>query len=50
MDFVVTELFQQRIGDLGQAETLLGLDVQRDNGNAVEQDVSHLEVEGIGEL
>lgn len=36
VDFVVAELLQQRVGDLGQAEALLRFDVQRHDRYAVE--------------
>lgn len=44
VDLIVAELLEECVGDLGETETLLGLDEQGHNGDAVEHNGAHLEV------
>lgn len=50
VDFVVGKLFQEGIGDLCEAETLLGFDEEGHDWNAVEHDCAHLKVQRVWEL
>lgn len=42
VDLIVAERFEESVGDLGETEALLGLDVEGDDRNAVEEDLADL--------